>query len=603
MTELRLRGVARDGRGPARPVDRTRSTSPSRWPTSWVVTAVSIRAGESTDPAGLVDPVGEDRGDVGTDRDAEDACRLGEAATQEQDAEHRPLARLRRAGASASARMSAAVQSAAPPGGSPVGGHLLATDVGEDLRTSASTCRRAGSAPAWDCDVEGDLVRLGGTQVRTRRRHRRHQGPARVRRSWSTRPAARGSTVGAAGACRGRPRRPRPPSEPGLVSAASAGATPLTFAGAPAGVRRTHRGGSPPRRPATPIVREHERQARSTTSSSPLDRRRTDRLMPVAATTGRAAEELGAALGLVGLADAVGLATQAVEGPEEAGVLGMGPPDVARPPPTVGPESVEAPVIADPERGIGLDVVAGQLPEPGPGQPGIGDGRPTTSATAVPPRVAAQRLGPFQTRGGVVGFGVEDGLGGADWQTGSRAATWPQPTAVPCPDPAGRRRYAPSVGTILAAAPFEDFARENSPDPRRCRLRRPRPARRPPHRAEHDPADPARHAPADLAVRGRRARQHHASAPRPASASSPDSTPASPTATPSCPTSAVDAQLLTPPADRRPDEVGEVGPGWVRCTPCPAPSTVYQTAVRGAVGQEPRPIERGGRRLRCRGRR
>ena len=86
-------------------------------------------------------------------------------------------------------------------------------------------------------------------------------------------------------------------------------------------------------------------------------------------------EELGAAGFLVGFADAAGLAAQAVEGPEEPEVLGMGRADVAGAPPARRPQGVEAAVVPDPEGGVGLDVVAGVLAEPGPpveepGEPG-----------------------------------------------------------------------------------------------------------------------------------------------------------------------------------------------------------------------------------------
>src|SRR5207247_2522180 len=77
-------------------------------------------------------------------------------------------------------------------------------------------------------------------------------------------------------------------------------------------------------------------------------------------------EELGAAGLLVGLADATGLAPEAVEGPEEPEVLGVGGPHVAGAPPAGLAQGVEPPVVADPEGGVALDVVAGVLAEPGP---------------------------------------------------------------------------------------------------------------------------------------------------------------------------------------------------------------------------------------------
>src|SRR5689334_23172295 len=74
-------------------------------------------------------------------------------------------------------------------------------------------------------------------------------------------------------------------------------------------------------------------------------------------------EELVAALLLRPLADGGRRPPQAVEGAEEAAVALVLPPDVAAPPPAVGPKCVEAAVVADPVAGVGLDIVAGEIAE------------------------------------------------------------------------------------------------------------------------------------------------------------------------------------------------------------------------------------------------
>src|SRR5690606_39169689 len=68
-------------------------------------------------------------------------------------------------------------------------------------------------------------------------------------------------------------------------------------------------------------------------------------------------EELGAALGLIVLADGLGGPAEPVERAQEAGVLGVDPPHVTRAPPAVGAEAIEPPVVADPVGGVGLDLV------------------------------------------------------------------------------------------------------------------------------------------------------------------------------------------------------------------------------------------------------
>ena len=79
------------------------------------------------------------------------------------------------------------------------------------------------------------------------------------------------------------------------------------------------------------------------------------------------AEELGAAFLLVGLADGGRRVAQAFEGAEEAAVALVGPAHVPRSPPSRGAQRIEAAVVADAEAGVGLDVVAPQLAQLGPG--------------------------------------------------------------------------------------------------------------------------------------------------------------------------------------------------------------------------------------------
>src|SRR3954454_2572 len=78
-------------------------------------------------------------------------------------------------------------------------------------------------------------------------------------------------------------------------------------------------------------------------------------------------EEDAAALGLVVLANAPGGLTEAAQRPEEAAGLLLGPADVAAASPAVGPQAVEATVVADAVAGIGLHVVPPEVAEAGPG--------------------------------------------------------------------------------------------------------------------------------------------------------------------------------------------------------------------------------------------
>src|SRR5690606_3577897 len=77
--------------------------------------------------------------------------------------------------------------------------------------------------------------------------------------------------------------------------------------------------------------------------------------------------------GPVRLADGLGRRPQPVDRPQEPAVLRVAPAHVARPPPAVGPEPVEAAVVADPAVRVPLDVV---VAESGELRPGVEEPRP-----------------------------------------------------------------------------------------------------------------------------------------------------------------------------------------------------------------------------------
>jgi len=121
------------------------------------------------------------------------------------------------------------------------------------------------------------------------------------------------------------------------------------------------------------------------------------------------AKEVGATPFLVGFTDRRRAPSETAECPKEPTVLGMLPAHVPRPPPAVLTESVEPAVIADSERGVGLDVVAREQPQPRPtveeawpAGDDVGDGVATLR------RRARQRRGERVERLGRLG--VEDGL-------------------------------------------------------------------------------------------------------------------------------------------------------------------------------------------------
>src|SRR2546430_11024149 len=73
------------------------------------------------------------------------------------------------------------------------------------------------------------------------------------------------------------------------------------------------------------------------------------------------AQELGAPLLLVVLADRGGGGAQPVERPEEALIGRVPPPHVARSPPPRLAQAVQAAVVADPEAPVRFDALAGKL--------------------------------------------------------------------------------------------------------------------------------------------------------------------------------------------------------------------------------------------------
>src|SRR5690606_5687388 len=102
---------------------------------------------------------------------------------------------------------------------------------------------------------------------------------------------------------------------------------------------------------------------------------------------------------------------QAVERAQEPAILLVAPADVAGSPPPARPQAVEAPVVADPEVRVALDVVASERAEPGPG---VEERRPPGDHGGD--RLPALRLGTLESGGeGIERPGrllVEDRLGG-----------------------------------------------------------------------------------------------------------------------------------------------------------------------------------------------
>ena len=128
-------------------------------------------------------------------------------------------------------------------------------------------------------------------------------------------------------------------------------------------------------------------------------------------------QELGAALGLVLLADARRGQAEALQRPEEALVLGRRPADVATPPPAVRPQAVEASVVADAVGGVRLDVVTAQVAERRPPDEAP---RPAGDDGAHRGTLLGRRLGQRGTERG-------EGLGGSGSSTvdgGPEAESW-----------------------------------------------------------------------------------------------------------------------------------------------------------------------------------
>ena len=73
-----------------------------------------------------------------------------------------------------------------------------------------------------------------------------------------------------------------------------------------------------------------------------------------------------AAFGLVGFTDPGGDVAEPAQRTQETPIRRLGPPDIAAPPPSIGPQRVETPVIADSVGRVALHVVAPEVTEFGP---------------------------------------------------------------------------------------------------------------------------------------------------------------------------------------------------------------------------------------------
>ena len=113
------------------------------------------------------------------------------------------------------------------------------------------------------------------------------------------------------------------------------------------------------------------------------------------------AEEQRAALGCSSSSPiAAGGRSRPASARRKPAVVVVRPAHVAAPPPAVGPQAVEATVVADPERGVALDVVAAELAEPGPAveERGASGPRPRRPRRAVARR-PARRAPPTASAG------------------------------------------------------------------------------------------------------------------------------------------------------------------------------------------------------------
>ena len=124
------------------------------------------------------------------------------------------------------------------------------------------------------------------------------------------------------------------------------------------------------------------------------------------------AEEHRASLGFIGFTDRFALRPQAIQTPQQPAVGRVRPSDVPAAPPAILAESIEPSVVADPERGVALNVVAPETAKGGPpieksrcAGHGEGDG-------LAPFRLRAGERGGEGDDGGR-GFWVEHGLGWA----------------------------------------------------------------------------------------------------------------------------------------------------------------------------------------------
>src|SRR5207248_10999126 len=94
---------------------------------------------------------------------------------------------------------------------------------------------------------------------------------------------------------------------------------------------------------------------------------------------------------------------------QEPAVGGLPPAHVPRPPPALLPQAVEAPVVPDPEAGVGLDLVAPKVAELGPS---IEERRPPGDDRAHEGTPLGTRRGqrPLERREGIDGLVAEHRL-------------------------------------------------------------------------------------------------------------------------------------------------------------------------------------------------
>ena len=347
----------------------------------------------------------------------------------------------------------------------------------------------AGSAPSWTrtwtatrSDAAGRRYRAAEGPDRARRRAR--AGPAQgPRHRARAAPASAGGRPGTGAPPGGTCRPPAVRARPRGVRAASVtgdrqGRWPwsTTCRRRPVLTARTRR--LPPAR---------ARRAGSATGAGGPGRPRQEPGRPAGVELG---QELRAALGLVGLADGLGGTAQAVEGAEEAGVLRVGPADVAGAPPAVGPQAVEAPVVADPVGGVGLD--PSRAPSPSAAHACRQRGwSATTAATARRRSSSSGRSAAARSRSSAsAGSGSSTVSGGplADRFTGCvMVGAYECGGAPPSTTRGARSRTLTTRGIDLRRSALRGVRPGQQPGPGGHRLPDPGPARRPPGREDDDP--------------------------------------------------------------------------------------------------------------------